>query len=254
MTPEKARRYRLVLVIVTLSLLAGLLWLGRGALTPFVVGGILAYLLLPLVRLIERGWPLPSRLHGLRRPLAILSVYLVTVLVIVSLVTLIAPPLSDQIVEIIEHGPEILTGARETGQAWLDQYHAIVPDQIEEAIEANLAQAAARFGAAFQTGLAASVGWLLRTANVIVGLLVIPLWLFYVLRSESSGVRFFYSLFPPAMLADVRNVTTIINNVVGRYIRGQLTLGLIIGVLSFIGLTFIGMPYAFLLAVVNGIL
>ena len=253
MTPEKARRYRLVLVVVTLLLLAVLLWLGRGALTPFVVGSILAYLLLPLVRLIERNWPLPSRLNGLRRPLAILSVYLVTILVITGLVNLVVPPLSDQIIDIIERGPEILSGARDAGQAWLDRYHALVPDQIEEAIEANLAQGAARFGAAIQTALAASFGWLLRTANVMVGLLVIPLWLFYVLRSEHNAVRFFHSLFPPAMLDDVRNVTDIINSVLGRYIRGQLTLGLIIGILSFIGLTFIGLPYALLLAVVNGV-
>jgi predicted PurR-regulated permease PerM len=253
MISERTRLYRRILVGVTLGLLVLLLWVARSALSPFIIGGILAYLLLPLVRRIERVWPERGFWGRARRPLAILLVYLATVGVVVITISLVVPPLSRQIGDIIDRAPELFTGARERSRQWLEQYHALVPDEIEASID----QAVTQFGAAIANGVrtvaTGTLGWLLRTVNIILGLLVLPIWLFYVLKDERQGSAFFYSLFPPRVEGDARALVGIVNNVLGRYIRGQLFLGLVIGAASFIFLTIIGLPYALVLAVINGI-
>ncbi|MCC6628114.1 MAG: AI-2E family transporter [Chloroflexi bacterium] len=93
----------------------------------------------------------------------------------------------------------------------------------------------------------------MRTANGIVGFLVIPIWLFYVLKDQERGSRFFYSLFPPTIRPDARAIAGIVDDVLMRYIRGQLLLGLAIGIASFVFLVLFGVPYALVLAVVNGL-
>jgi predicted PurR-regulated permease PerM len=253
MTPEiVARRYRAILVIAAVALLAVLLWLARDALTPFIVGAVLAYLLLPVVRLIERGLPIRGRWAGLRRPLAIVLLYVAAVSLIYLVIRLVAPPLIGQIADIAQAAPELAAQARERADAWLAQYHAAVPDEVEAVIDPNLSQIATALVNAVRTALTSSAGWLLRTVNLIIGLLIIPIWLFYVLKDQERGSTRFYSLFPPAIATDVRAVVGITDNVLKRYIRGQLVLGLTIGVASFVFLTLAGIPYSLLLAILNG--
>ena len=253
MTAERARRYRTILVVVVLALLAWLLWLARGALTPFVIGGILAYLLLPLVRRIERLWPERGRWARLRRPLAIGIVYILVIWVVLVVVNLVVPPTLRQLGDLAERAPSLIDEARGRAAVVLEQYHAALPDDIEAAVESNLSQVGSGLVSGVRTMLTGSLGWLLRTVNVILGLFIVPLWLFYVLKDERSGRDFFYSLFPPSIVGDVRNIIGIVNDVLGRYIRGQLLLGLTIGIASFVGLALIGVPYALVLALLNGL-
>jgi predicted PurR-regulated permease PerM len=250
--PANARRNRAILICITLALLLLLLWQAGSALSPFVVGGILAYLLLPAVKRLERILPTQRRFVGFRRPLAILIVYILAITLIVTVVRLVVPPLASQIGDIVVRGPDLLAQARERLDDWAARYHAAVPDEIEAAIDSNLAQIGSAAATAVRTALTASFGWLLRTFNVIIGFLVIPIWLFYVLKDQERGLQFFYSLFPPAVAKDVKAVVEITDDVLKRYIRGQLFLGLSIGVASFIFLSLIGLPYALVLAIVNG--
>lgn len=253
MTPLPAHRYRTILVAGTVALLLVLLWLARESLSPFVIGSILAYLLLPVVRRIERGLPAWGRLRQARRTVAILLVYVATVATLYLCIRLIVPPLADQIGDIVERAPELINQARERADTWLEQYHAAVPDEIEAAIESNLAQLGAAIGSAARAALTSWAAWLVRTVNIVIGLLIIPIWLFYVLKDQERGFQFFYSLFPPAIAGDVKALVTIADTVLKRYIRGQLFLGLVIGVASYIFLTLMGIPYALVLALINGI-
>jgi predicted PurR-regulated permease PerM len=250
---QPAHRYRTILVAGTVALLLVLLWLARDSLSPFVIGSILAYLLLPVVRRIERGLPAWGRLRQARRTVAILLVYVATVAAIYLCIRLIVPPLVDQIGDIIERTPELIAQARERANAWLDRYHAAVPDEIEAAIESSLAQLGAAIGSAARSALTSWAAWLVRTINVLIGLLFIPIWLFYVLKDQERGFQFFYSLFPPAIAGDVKALVAIADAVLKRYIRGQLFLGLVIGVASYIFLSLMGIPYALVLALINGI-
>ncbi|MDA1036653.1 MAG: hypothetical protein O3B65_07225 [Chloroflexi bacterium] len=69
-----ARRYRLALVLVSLGLVVFVLLVARGALFPFMLSGAIAYVLFPLIRLIEtrvlvyKRWEDSKRLIWRRSP------------------------------------------------------------------------------------------------------------------------------------------------------------------------------------------
>jgi predicted PurR-regulated permease PerM len=233
------------------GVLAWVLWLARDRLSPFAVGAILAYLLLPIVRRLvsccrAAGSP-PSgdtgHPAGLHRDHC--QIYLV--------VRLVIPPLIAQVGDILERAPTLAIQARQQTDVWLAQYHAAVPDELEATIESNISQIGASLGTAVRTALTSSASWLVRAAGLVIGFLVIPIWLFYVLKDQERGFAVFYSLFPPAVARDVQAIVGIIDSVLKRYIRGQLLLGLAIGIASYTFLFLIGIPYALALALVNGI-
>ncbi|HYI16967.1 MAG TPA: AI-2E family transporter, partial [Thermomicrobiales bacterium] len=64
---------------------------------------------------------------------------------------------------------------------------------------------------------------------------------------------FFYKMWPESIQPDVRNIVGIADRILAAYVRGQLLLGLVVGVVTFIGLYFIGVEYAIPLAVLAGI-
>lgn len=251
--PRQARRLRLALVSGSLVLLCLLLWSARDALTPFIFGGIIAYLLLPAVRRLEATLATVRVLPTWRRPIAVLTVYVATIITIVLVVRLVVPPLVAQILSLVDSFPMLANTGRDRISQLLAIYHDLVADELESAIEAGLADISSTLAAAARALATATLGWAMRTVNGIVGFLVIPIWLFYVLKDQERGSRFFYSLFPPKVRPDARAIAGIVDDVLMRYIRGQLLLGLAIGIASFVFLVLFGVPYALVLAVVNGL-
>jgi predicted PurR-regulated permease PerM len=71
------QRKRWILVTIAVIFVGWVLWSTRGALVPFAIGGVIAYLLAPLVRLIQRSFPQHGRLGALSRTLSILVAYFI---------------------------------------------------------------------------------------------------------------------------------------------------------------------------------
>jgi len=76
----------------------------------------------------------------------------------------------------------------------------------------------------------------------------------YLLIDQKSFSEFFISIVPERKKDAAINVIKKISSKVGDWFRGQMILCLIIGVLDFIGLFAIGVPYALALAVISGVL
>ncbi len=95
----------------------------------------------------------------------------------------------------------------------------------------------------------------------VVGYLIIPVWAFWILKDRPTIVRSFDRAVPSAWQDDTRATLGIVRRVVGSWIRGQLVLGLVVGVATFVGLLVLGAAvdpvfarFAVLLAVIAGIL
>jgi predicted PurR-regulated permease PerM len=91
------------------------------------------------------------------------------------------------------------------------------------------------------------------------GFLVVPFWLFFVMNDYHAGTRAFDRLLAPWLRNDVWAVLRIIDRIFSKYIRGQLLLGVIIGIASYVGLTILkfagvgGIQYELLLALIAGV-
>ncbi|WP_322488289.1 AI-2E family transporter [Chloroflexus sp.] len=262
-TPERIRRgARWLLVAVSLYLVGWLVSHAGAAITPFIFGGALAYLFLPLVNFFERWLP---------RWLAILSVYVLTFGAIVAAIAFVVPPLIAQIAELIRALPDIATIQREANRL-IDEYEqllASLPPPVQAEVQNAIASAAAE---GLSTLRANFVGYLqgigqflinsmlsvFNTVTFLLGFFLVPFWLFYVLMDTRAGREYFNNMIHPRLRADVWAMLSIIDHDLSGYLRGQLILGTSVGLASWIGLTALNMagmriPYTVLLAVVAGI-
>jgi predicted PurR-regulated permease PerM len=88
---------------------------------------------------------------------------------------------------------------------------------------------------------------------MVIGLAVVPFMLFYLLKDRETAVSGIYSLMPSEARRHAVNVVAIVNRVVGAYIRAQLTLGVIVGVVVSLGLFLLGIKFSMLLGIVAGV-
>ena len=99
---HSARFKRFVLWFVMSALVVALLWTARSVLVPFVLGLVLAYLLLPLVHWLERHMPARLRTWGAARPLSIILTYLLFILIIAGILAFVVPVLGQQVGTFVE--------------------------------------------------------------------------------------------------------------------------------------------------------
>jgi predicted PurR-regulated permease PerM len=253
---------RWLLIIVSLYLIGWLLVHAGSAVTPFIFGGVLAYLFLPLVNFFNRWLP---------RWLAILAVYLLTFGILVLAVALVIPPLIAQIADLIRSLPDIATIQREANRL-LDEYEqllASLPPAVQAEVQSAITSAAseglntlrANFVNYLQSigqFLVNSVLSVVNTVTFLLGFFLIPFWLFYVLMDQRAGRDYLDRMIHPRLRADFWAMITIIDHDLSGYLRGQLILGTSVGLAAWIGLTALNMagmkiPYTVLLAVVAGI-
>ena len=124
---ERARVYRSLLVVGALVVVGWLLWSARGALSPFVLGAVIAYLLSPLVDRVERLLPRRGRLEGASRALSIVVVYLITLAILAGLVLTVGQKLLNETLDFVDAFPGYVDTARERQhdlQAWYENPRA----------------------------------------------------------------------------------------------------------------------------------
>jgi predicted PurR-regulated permease PerM len=233
-------------VLFAAVIVALLLYQGRQALSPFVVGLLLVYLLHPVV----------ERLVRLRIPrwIAVLGVYAITIFVVVQGVSFMIRPLVEQIRAVASDLPGLQAQAMEL-------YRSIdMPAALRQSIDEWLAGCGG--GGGVDPGMFAPV--LDLTAGFLSGIfgyIIIPVWGFYLLKDRPQLTAAFDRALPPSWREDVWEVIRTVERVFGQWVRGQLLLGVSVGIATFIGLEILNFlvdpvfgRFALLLAVSAGIL
>ena len=93
-------------------------------------------------------------------------------------------------------------------------------------------------------------------ANFIVGVLnivLVPVLIFYLLRDFDTLHDRFYDLLPPPWRPSVADWLGEVDHAVGGFLRGQLTIALILAVLYAIGLALLGVPLGVVLGIISGL-
>ena len=221
--------------------------------TPFVLGLLLIYLLAPSVERVARVRIGPRTIP---RWAAILLLYLAIVVVVVLGVLLVIRPMSDQIQRFGDELPARLDSLR-AWYAGLD-----LPTWLRSAIDHITGSSSS------EDTSGPDIGSLLPLARSLVttlvstfGYLIIPVWAFYVLKDLGRLQGVFVQALPSAWRRDTLAVIGIVDHTFGRWVRGQLFLGLVVGIATLLGLILLGvlvdpvfLAFAVLLAVIAGIL
>ena len=253
--PALLRRYRLELFTLAVGiLLAWLLWTARGALPAFVIGLALALVLDPGVTLLQR--------RGLPRWAGVLCMYALVVALIWVLIAFAFPPITQQFREFLDELPQLGRTVADLQRALNGWYEGLpLPPALRDAIDDSIQGSGQALGDVLNSIVAPFFGALLRTAGFIFGLLIIPIWLFFVLKDRERLPYAVAAALPPAWREDGRNVLWLLGGVGGRWVRGQLLLGASVAVATAIGLVVLSLigfeelgRFALILALIAGIL
>ena len=238
--PRALIRYALAALAFTVALLWAV-FLVRGALLLIYIAALVAIGISPFVTRLER-----RRLIGkkpLPRWVAILEVYLLLMVVIVTVSILVIPPLIDQARAFWTAIPDLL----HRGQVWLIARGLLSRElTFTEAVQ----QTAQGNGSDAVTTL---IGALSGFFGGVFGLLTILILAFYLLLDSRTLFRNFVSLFPKAERERVEDVCRRISTKVSAWLAGQLMLAAIIGTTAALGLWLLGVPYFFVLALIAGL-
>lgn len=240
-------------MILAVSVVFWMVWNARSALFPFALGAVIAYLLVPLVDSIQSLLPMRGRLERAARPVAILLTYVAGIGVLTVAGFYLVPPLTGQLTEFIDNAPDYWAGIRTNYDRLYQYYLETVPEDIRLRIEENIGMAASQLSSALNAALQVTFGAVGTIIGFAAGLVLLPLWMFYVLKDQRKGLIWFYNLWPDAWQPDVQRIVGIIDGVLGAYIRVQFFLGIIIGVVTGIAMWLIGINQALALGLMAGV-
>jgi predicted PurR-regulated permease PerM len=232
-------KYGLILLLVLATLL--LLYSSRSIIGPFVIAFFLAYAINPLVDLLER--------KGARRDYAVLTVYLIVILSVVFVLELIVPRLAWELSRVSQKLPSVLVLVQKAGEILerINRHGGLPFDP--QIISVELAKRWEILTRKFLVQLANGlVGFF--SQSFLVGL--VPLLSYYMSRDYPQIKRKSFHWLLRHCGAHWTRTFLKIDSVFRLYIRGQLLVTLIVGVLLSIGLTMLGLEAGFLLGLVAG--
>lgn len=247
------RRNRILLWLALGVLVGAMVWAAREVLLPYILGLIMAYILLPVVNWLDRHMPARLRTWRLARVLAILLVYLVLAGILVGLLAFVVPLMVEQIEVLVQNWPQLVGRVQDWGSRGWGWYVETIPPAWRQTIETSLKGLAGDALASVQNGLVRTFRTVFGTISFVIGLVVIPFWLFYILHDESRVKAGAIQALPQQFRPDARCMALLIDDVLSAYLRGQLLLCLFVGGMATVALLIIGVPFAPLLGLVAGI-
>lgn len=274
----------LALLVVVALVCAVLFGLGavfvalEPVLLPVVIAGFLAYLLSPCVALVQK--------RITKRIWAVVSVMSIACVLLVGLGCTIVPPLVQQTGDLVTKREQILVSVVEAGKAQLSEnrllqkgvdmlYSKMLKDarasELPPEDYVNLSQettyegkltAILSFNSSYLTEKA--LGWLTAGTRALsgvsmafIGTIMVPVFLFYFLLESTSIAKNWHTVLPirrSAFREEVVGTLQEINNYIISFVRGQMLVSVIDGVILAIALKIMGLPYAITIAAAAALL
>ena len=214
---------------------------------PVILSGLLFYLLNPLVDLMEK--------YKINRVLAISIIFVVIAILLIWGLAVAIPNLQHQVVTFAQNVPSYL---KDADKVINDLVTKRLPDDFRPQLEqvlANFSSQATNWASDISSR---AVNWLSAlisaTSQVIVALIIMPFMLFYLLR-DGKGLRDHITQFLPTKFREpVGKILTDVNQQLSNYVRGQITVAVIVAIMFIIFFKIIGLRYAVTLGISAGVL
>ena len=214
---------------------------------PVILSGLLFYLLNPLVDLMEK--------YKINRVLAISIIFVVIAILLIWGLAVAIPNLQHQVVTFAQNVPSYL---KDADKVINDLVTKRLPDDFRPQLEQVLANFSSQATSWASDISSRAVNWLSAlisaTSQVIVALIIMPFMLFYLLR-DGKGLRDHITQFLPTKFREpVGKILTDVNQQLSNYVRGQITVAVIVAIMFIIFFKIIGLRYAVTLGISAGVL
>ncbi len=217
------------------------LWGLGDVILPFIVGSAIAYFLDPIADRLER--------LGLSRTAATATISVAALLVFVLLALLIIPMLVRQLVLLVNAAPTILGDL----QGFLTARFPKIMDQ-----DSVVRDTLAALGKTIQARGGELAGGLLSSAmsviNFIVFIIVVPVVAFYMLLDWDHMVARIDAALPLDYRDQIRAIGRDIDRVLAGFVRGQVSVCLILGTYYSVALMFAGLQFGLIIGAIAGLI
>ncbi len=247
------RALRAGMVIGALFLVTWAAYMARGALFPFALGAIVAYVIAPLVERLSVAQPWYATRPETARGISVLTIYGGTLAALVVAGIFVVPDIVHEADQLIDDVPRLVDDAQAQVDEWVARYEQQVPESVRERINEAINSASDDAGALAEAAARRSLGLVFSTVSALLGYIAIPFFVFYALKDRDRALGRFYEFFPESIRPDVRECVRIANQVLGAYVRAQLTLAVIIFAMTLVGLRLMGVEFSLALAVFAGL-
>lgn len=245
-------------------------------LAPIIYGFVLAFLLNPIVRRVE-GWVTPvlkkmfkndERALKSARGVGIFSGLVVAIVLVMALLNMLIPELYKSIKDLVVTLPEELS-------QWGKDINSSIKGNstVDKIVKSVLIQGKDALGNWVENDL---MGWIqndlfkqtnqiitgvttgvISVVNVVLNILVGVIVSIYVLYSKekftSQSKKIVYAMMKPTAANNLIHIAKKANSIFSGFIIGKIIDSAIIGVLCFIGLSILRMPYTLLVSVIVGV-
>ena len=252
------QQIRLGLWILTIGLILWVSYQARLALIPFFIGTLFAYIVSPLVDRVSQILPAKTRRGDVwRRGISVLVVYAVALIGLIAAIWAVAPSVVQQTQLLVDDLPTILEGARQQLNLWSNNVRELLPVTYRMRFDDYLAILISSFsdGASrtIEDYVLVASNAITKTIAIVIGFLVVPFWMFYAIRDRHFAETSIKQASPPEVRDDLINLARIGDSILGRYLRGQLLLGLVVGVAVGLAMKLLGVQWALWLGVWAGV-
>jgi predicted PurR-regulated permease PerM len=218
-----------------------MLWGLGNVILPFLVGGAIAYFLDPVADRLQR--------MGLSRvaATAVISIFALMVFVILSL--LIFPMLVRQLTDLVNAAPQIL-------QELQDFLYTNFPQVFDEgsvvrSTLVSIGKTVQARGAELASTVLSSA---LSVINAVVFIVVVPVVAFYLLLDWDSMVARIDALLPVEHRETIHGIARDIDRVLAGFVRGQVSVCLILGTFYSVALMFAGLQFGLIVGAIAGLI
>lgn len=220
-------------------LLVALLWYLMDVVLIVITAVVIASAMEPAVRFFMR--------RGLHRILAVIAIYAVVAAIFFGTLIFFVPPILNDAANFIAKLPETIQSLNITDVTggllpWGRVGQDISSAELLRGVSSTLAETT---GGVFTT-LSAFFGG-------ITSFVLIVVFSFYFSVQETGVDDFLRVVTPTAKQAYVLNLWKRSQEKIGKWMQGQVVLGIIVGVLLYLGLMILGVPNALLLAVLAAV-
>ncbi|TYP59894.1 AI-2E family transporter [Thermosediminibacter litoriperuensis] len=236
--------YRLFLFIVFI-LLVMLIYRVRDKLynvvLPCGVGILIAYILNPIVLFLT--------VKGFKRHVAVALIYFILLCSLAVAMIYIVPVVIAELNKLIETVPFYAREFQNFVYRFRKNYRNSLPVGIQEVIDRNIDQMESLLLDLLQNLVGILLSWFSGLFSFILG----PVLGFYILKDLDKLKNSMTRYIPNAYRDRVFHWVGKVDSTLGRYVRGQLTVSLIVGILTSLALYILGIDFALLIGILAGI-
>ena len=220
--------------------------------TPFLIGGVIAFLINVVLRPLECCWKKVCRKAPakLTRPVCLTASTVLALGILFAVVFMMIPSLRESVDEFIQNMPVYMEEIERwwTGVAqFAAKYNIVLP---EYAIDSDLLLEKVTALISDEKNVILTVTWGAATSvlSVLLDVFLGLVFALYLLAKKEVVTAHLKNLivtvFPKKKAQRLLGIASLTNQTFTNFVSGQLTEAVIIGVLCFLGMLILGIPYA----------